>query len=114
MFVTYMSLDEVNQYIAARTAERHGAAMATVASPAELPATSSGAIVYDLDYFPAADRREILDTLTSGRVADVAVVHSYNLRPNQIRTLRQSGVVVHRRLHPGWLGRLIRARARTI
>ena len=113
MFVTYLSLDEVNQALAERTAEQCGAALNSLACPAELPANSSGAVVYDLDHFSATDRRQILDTLSYGPVEGIAVVHSYNLRPSQIRTLRENGVVVHRRLHPGWFGRLIRARVTT-
>ncbi len=40
----------------------------------------------------------------------VAVVHSYNMQPLQKAALRRNGVVVHRRLHPGWLSQVLRGR----
>jgi hypothetical protein len=85
--------------------------LASLASPAEIPLWPCDAVVYDLDYLADHERRHILDELTCGPVERLAAVHSYNLRPSQKRTLRRNGVVVHRRLHPGWFARLLRRKS---
>src|SRR5262245_252184 len=103
-----MSLDAVNQHLAARTAEQNGASLALLDRRAELAAWPGDAVVYDIDHLPANERERILDELTRGPVEKVTVVHSYNLRPSQSRALRESGVIVQRRLQPDWLGRLVR------
>ncbi|HLN29784.1 MAG TPA: hypothetical protein VK395_18705 [Gemmataceae bacterium] len=114
MFVAYISLDEVNQDLATRTAEKYGVTLATFASRAEMASWPCDAVVYDLDCLPADDRRHILDELTGDPVKRVAAVHSYNLQPIQKRGLRRNSVIVRRRLHAGWLSRLICRRASKI
>jgi hypothetical protein len=108
VLVAYVSLDEVNQDLAATVADKYGATLASLASPAEMAACD--AVVYDLDCLPSADRWHILAALICGPVKGVAAVHSYNLQPMQRRALRRKGVAVHRRLHSGWLSRLIRGK----
>jgi hypothetical protein len=112
LLIAYVSLDEVNQDLAARTAESVGASLASIGSPDELAASAYDAVVYDLDYLCDNDRRRILDELTAGAATRMAAVHSYNLQPTQKRALRRKGVVVRRRLPLGWLTRLVRGKKR--
>jgi hypothetical protein len=111
MGIAYLSLDEVNHDLAARTAGDYGVDLDILTSPAEITASPCEAVIYDLDYLADHDRRHILDELTRGPADTLAVLHSYNLRPGEKRALRRNGVVVHRRLHPSWLGRLMRRKS---
>ncbi len=111
MVIAYLSLYEVNHDLAARTADTYGVALAALTSPAEISSLPCQAVIYDLDYLADHDRRHILNKLTRGPADRLAAVHSYNLRPSQKRALRRNGVVVHRRLHSSWLGRLLRRKS---
>ena len=112
MFISYISLDDVNQCLMAETAEEFGATMDFFASQAELPIGPCDAVVYDLDNLHSADRRHILDELTSGPAKRLSAVHSYNLRPHDAEALRRNGVIVRRRLQRSWLTHLIRAKSK--
>jgi hypothetical protein len=107
VFIAYISLDEVNQDLAARTAEKYGAYLDGFASLADMPPLSCDVVIYDFDFLPSDERRRAFEELTSGRASGLTVVHSYNLNPREKKALRRHGVVVRRRLAPGWLGRLI-------
>jgi hypothetical protein len=111
MVVAYLSLDEVNHDIAARAADESGATVDALTSLAEVPDAPYDAVIYDLDYVADHDRQQILNELTRGPSHRLAAVHSYNLGPSQKRALRRNGVLVQRRLHPGWLRRLIGKRS---
>jgi len=110
VFIAYISLDEVNQDLAARTAEKYGVTLDFFASPAGMATLPCDAVVYDLDSLSRDDRLHIFDELTCGPVKCLAAVHCYNMRPIEEAALRRNGVVVHRRLHSGWLSHLIRGR----
>jgi hypothetical protein len=110
VFICYISLDDVNQGLAAQTAEEYGVTMDACASQAELPVVPCDAVVYDLDNLHSDDRRHILDELTSGPAKRLAAVHSYNLEPIDMEALRRNGVIVRRRLQRSWLRHLIRGR----
>jgi hypothetical protein len=108
MFICYVSLDDVNQRLAADTVEEFGATVDFCASQAELPVVPCDAVMYDLDNLPNDDRRHILDELSSGPAKRVSAMHSYNLPAGDADTLRRNGVVVRRRLQRNWLTHLIR------
>jgi hypothetical protein len=110
VFIGYISLDDVNQCLAAETAEDYGATMDFFASHAELTVVPFDAVVYDLDNLPREDRRHILNELTAGPAKRLSVVHSYNLRPIDAEALRRNGVIVRRRLQRNWLTHLIRGK----
>jgi hypothetical protein len=110
VFIGYISLDDVNQCLAAETAEDYGATMDFFASQAELPVVPCDAVVYDLDNLPGDDRRHILHEMTAGPAKRLSAVHSYNLRPIDAEALRRNGVIVRRRLQRNWLTHLIRGK----
>ena len=114
MFIAYISLDEVNQDLVTRTVDEHFETMATFASRAEMASWPCDAVIYDLDCLPRNDRERVLDELMGDPVRRLAAVHSYNLEPAEKRRLRRNGVIVRRRLHAGWLSRLILGRTRKI
>ena len=110
MFICYVSLDDVNQHIAAEAAEEYGATVDFCASQAELPVMPCDAVMYDLDNLPSGDHRRILNELRSGPAKRVSAVHSYNLKAADAEALRRNGVVVRRRLQRNWLTHLIRGK----
>jgi hypothetical protein len=110
MFICYVSLDDVNQRLAAETAEESGATIDYCASQAEMPVVPCDAVMYDLDNLPSDDRRRILNELRSGPAKRVSAVHSYNLKAADAEALRRNGVVVRRRLQRNWLTHLIRGK----
>jgi len=114
MFVAYISLDEVNQDLVMRTVDEHVVTLATFASRAEMASWPCDAVIYDLDCLPCDDRERVLDELMGDPVRRLAAVHSYNLQPAQKRRLRRNGVIVRRRLHPGWLSRQVLRRTSRI
>jgi hypothetical protein len=108
VFVAYVSLDEVNQDLLSRMADRCGVFSQCFGSLSDLEHVPCDAAIYDFDYLCAEEHRRIFEKLTSAPVDGLAAVHGYNLLPRQKRALRQNGVVVRRRLHAKWLSRLFR------
>lgn len=101
MLVVYLTVDDVNQDLAAALAEYCGVTLRPVSFrdwPLEEP---FDAVVYDLDSFPAAERDEILGKLLEHLSHRPAAVHSYNLGEDQVSRMRRNGVAVHRRLAKG-------------
>jgi hypothetical protein len=111
--IAYISLDEVNQYVAELTLAINGASVDFFASATDGGAPSCDAVVYDLDHLAADDRRHILNELTHSSAKRPAAVHSYNLRRSEEIALRRNGVAVYRRLQYSWLRRLVRGRTRS-
>jgi hypothetical protein len=98
MLVAYLTIDEVNQDLAAGLAERCNLTLQPL-SFRDLPRDGQcDAVVYDLDSLPRPEREEILAQLRQSLTLYPVAVHSYNLEEGQVDRLRQNGVAVYRRL----------------
>ena len=98
MRVAYLTVDEVNQEMAAELAARCHVTVEPVSFrdwPLQRP---FDAVVYDLDSFPKAERAEVLTKLLNSLALYPVAVHSYSLTEGQVRRLRRNGIAVHRRL----------------
>jgi hypothetical protein len=106
MLCGYLSLDEVNQDLAATLAAEAGIEL-DLLSPADT--TCDGrleAVLYDLDSLPEGERRTVLADLVGGCRTRAVAVHTYHLRARQARALRRRGVIVIRRLRAETFARL--------
>jgi hypothetical protein len=101
MRFVYLSLDAVNQALAARLAVAAGGRFSTLAFSDPLPTDPQVAVLYDLDFLPAEYREHLLDDLAAGRRAGRVGVHGYSLSPFMAQELLRRGVVVTRRLRGG-------------
>jgi len=109
MRIAYVTCDPVNRDLAERLAEECRVELCPL-GPGEVPAAASpDAVLYDLDFLPADDRRAALDGLAAGRPPCPAAVHSYNLADGAARELRRRGVGVARRLDRRVIAALHRA-----
>ena len=98
MRVAYLTIDEVNQDVAAELAA-HCHVTVELVSFRDLPLQRPfEAVVYDLDSFPEAERGEVLAKLLNNLALYPVAVHSYSLAEGQAQRLRRNGVAVHRRL----------------
>ena len=98
MLVAYLTVDEVNQEVAASLAERCNLTLHPL-SLRDWPRDGHfDAVMYDLDSFPAQERDEVLAQLLSSLPLYPVAVHSYNLDDGQVNRLRHNGIAVHRRL----------------
>jgi hypothetical protein len=109
MLCAYLSLDEVNQDLAARSADEAGVELDALTFRDAAPAGQFDAVVYDLDSLPPAYRRALLADLGAGQLVEPVAVHSYNLSAGQVRALRRRGVIVGRRLRSRLFDRLLAA-----
>ena len=109
MLCAYLSLDEVNQDLAATLAAGAGVEVDALTFRDAAPAGQFDAALYDLDSLPPAYRRALLADLEAGRWVEPVAVHSYNLSARQARALRRRGVIVGRQLQSKLFARLLAA-----
>jgi hypothetical protein len=109
MRIAYVSVDEVNQELALRIAERCGVALFPLSPQEPLPWDDFDAVLYDLDGLQTQQRRLILTSLTAKTPRYPVGVHSYNLGEAESKALRENGITVFRRL-----GRKLVQRLRTV
>jgi hypothetical protein len=64
------------------------------------PDEAFDAVLYDCDFWPIKDQREVLAESLAGYGTRVVAVHGYNLEDDQAEALRRQGVAVYRRLRP--------------
>jgi hypothetical protein len=113
MRFAYLTLDVVNQALAARLAAAAGVCFSALTFRDAVPSGPRDAVLYDLDFLPADFRERLLKELVAGPRRGPVAVHGYSLSPRVARALRRRGVVVARRLRAG-LFRRLRARARMV
>jgi hypothetical protein len=101
MRFVYISLDAVNQALAARLAAGAGDQFSALTFSDPLPKDHQVVAVYDLDFLPADYRERLLEDLRAGRRAGRVGVHGYSLTPFMAQELFRRGVVVTRRLWEG-------------
>jgi hypothetical protein len=106
MRFAYLTLDVVNENLAARLAAAAGLSFRTLTLRDPVPDGRGDVVLYDLDFLPADYRERLLADLKSGRWSGRVGVHSYSLTRRLARALRRRGVVVTRRLRGGLFRRL--------
>lgn len=106
MVVAYWTTDFVNLNLAREWAEECGASLEQAFFKGRAPTNSPDAVLYDLDYLPPDNQREILATLTNGPLHHSVAVHSYHLADELLAALQARGVIVGRRLEKGLIERL--------
>ena len=112
MRVSYLTTDEVNRDLALQLAEACGVTLQPL-TPRDLPQDGPGdAVLYDLDFLPAAHRQEVLAALAAGAMSCPAGVHSYSLDGAVAAALRKQTVVVSARLDRRLIQNLRRLAAR--
>jgi hypothetical protein len=100
VIIGYLTTDEVNQHLALQLAAECGTALEVVWPRDAPPDSRFGAVLYDLECLPPAERAQLLAGLLAGPAPRPGAVHSYNLAEPQIETLRANGVGVYRSLAP--------------
>ena len=98
MLIAYPTTDEVNRDLATRMAADWDITLALVSPREPLPDGRFDAVIYDLDYVPAALRNQIVKRLISSPSQFPVAVHGYNLVESEIESLYLNGVPVYRRL----------------
>lgn len=106
MRFAYWTIDEVNQHVAQRLANRAGVELDIRSFQDADAAVAFDAVLYDVDFFPADRRQTLLADLAAHRRAEPIVVHSYRLSGTEARALRRQGVIVVRRLRSSVFARL--------
>jgi hypothetical protein len=98
MRIAYLTLDEVNENLAALMAEKCGAALFPLTPRDPKPDGEFDAVLYDLDSFPPRHRKELLSELLSTRPLHPVAVHSYQLEEDEQAALRRCGLLVCRHI----------------
>lgn len=106
MRIAYWTTDFVNMNLARQWAEECGASLEQLFVKDRELEKGADAVLYDLDYLPPDNQREILARLTNGRLNHAAAVHSYNLADELSAALHTRGIAVGRRLERGLIERL--------
>ena len=100
MRIAYLSIDEVNQYLAFRMAEERRAALQVHFPVDPVPDGEFEAVLCDLDYWPGQSGEAVVERLLANPHRRRVAVHSYHLTKEQARALRDRGVGVFRTLEP--------------
>jgi hypothetical protein len=109
MRIAYLTTDEVNREWAKRLADESGATLYDLTPVDGPPDSQYEALIFDLDYLPPEQRREILAGLLVHPANRPTALHSHNLDDEVVVQLRQNGVIVARRLAPMIFQTLARA-----
>jgi hypothetical protein len=99
MLVAYLTTDEVNQDLATRLAVERGITVWPMCVRDGAADGEFNAVLYDWDYWPAEQRKELLAQWKAGPVSSPVAVHSYHLE-EESEALVRNGVMVFRRLEP--------------
>jgi hypothetical protein len=100
MHIAYLTTDEVNRYLAEAMAAACGLTLCPLAPKDPPPGGEFDAVLYDWDYLPARQQREVTAELLAGRRPHAVAVHGYNLEDARAEALRRHAVAVYRGLHP--------------
>jgi hypothetical protein len=100
MRIAYLTTDEVNLHQAEGMAAACGLTLCPLAPRDPPPDGELDAVLYDWDYWPAHERREVLAHLLAGPRPHALALHGYNLEDSQVEALRCHTVGVYRRLQP--------------
>lgn len=106
MRIAYLTLDDVHEVVAAQMAAEYDIELRTWWPKDGPPDGACSAQLYDLDYWPLPERRQVLSDLLAGRLPGPVGVHGYNLDDEQMEALAKRGVIVGRYLEPELLARL--------
>jgi hypothetical protein len=98
MLIAYLSIDEVNQDLAARLCEAGGTRLEVVEPRDPPPDRRFDGVVYDLDCLAPEDRRRLVGELSAAPPPWPVAVHGYHLEDGQAAALRRNGVAIHRQL----------------
>src|SRR3954467_11650758 len=98
MQFAYLTLDEMNQDLAARLADAAGVELDVLSFHAPAPDGPFDAVLYDLDYLPDDRRAALLATPAAGCRGKPVAVHGYHPSAGAGRALRRQGVLVARHL----------------
>ena len=98
MRIAYLTIDEVNQYLALRMADECRAALQVRFPLDPAPDGEFEAVLCDLDYWPGESGKAVLESLLANPHRRRVAVHSYHLTKEQARGLRDRGVGVFRTL----------------
>jgi hypothetical protein len=109
MLVAYLSIDEVNQALAAEMALACGLTVHPVWPKDRPPNGEYEALLYGWDSWPAERREQVLEGLADGPPHRPAAGHGYSLTEDEAEALRRRGVAVHRSLRPEVFTQLRRA-----
>jgi hypothetical protein len=109
MRIAYMTIDEVNQALAAHLVAECSAVVCTLLPKHPSPAGPFDAVIYDLDGMPSDERSALLEHLGRGTPDHPTAVHGYDLTVEQTGALIRNGVAAARRLHTGLLRSLLSA-----
>jgi hypothetical protein len=109
MRIAYVTIDEVNQDLAVRMADRFGADVSGVVPKDPPPDGRFDAVLYDLDAMSPTLRRQFVAVLRSSRPSRPVGVHGYNLEDDEANALRMRGVYVSGSLEPALIQDLCRA-----
>ena len=100
MRVAYLTTDEVNEQLALQMAQECGVTLCPLAPKDAPPDGEYDALLYDWDYLPVEEQREVMAELLSGPSPHAVAMHSYHLEDGQVEALRRNAVAVFRRLQP--------------
>jgi hypothetical protein len=100
MRIAYLTTDEVNEQLALQMATECGITLCPLAPKDAPPDGEYDAVLYDWDYLPVEEQREVMAELLSGLLPHAVALHSYNLEDYQVEALRGNNVAVYRRLQP--------------
>jgi hypothetical protein len=113
MRIAYVSIDEVNQALAARIAAEFGAVVCRVAPKDPAPDGLFDAVLYNIDDVPRDQRSELVERLRRGELDHPTAVHGYDITDEQASSLRQAGVAAAHRLDTGLFYDLLEAARRS-
>jgi hypothetical protein len=98
MRVAYVTTDQANEEFAKLLAEESQLTLHAIEPRDGPPNGEFDAIIYDWDFLPVSLRDGVLTGLTAGGRTCPVTLHTYFLRDEEIRKLRDKGVRVFRRL----------------
>ncbi len=101
MRIAYVSIDEVNQDLAARIAAEFGAVVCRVAPKDPAPDGLFDAVLYNMDDVPRGQRSALVERLRREEPGRPTAVHGYGITDEQARSLRLAGVAAAHRLDTG-------------
>lgn len=99
MRIAYVSVDEVNQSLAARMAASLGSILSGFDPEDGCPLAGFDAVLYDLDRVAPERRAALLREVRSQREPFPKAVHGYSLTEEEARELGLRGVAVAQRLN---------------
>jgi hypothetical protein len=107
--IGYVNNDEVNQALASRLAEEHGAVVCGLHPDGPMPDGMYDAVLYNLDEAPRLRRGDVLAEILRSPSECPKAVHGYDLSEDEVIWLRLHGVAAAQRLQQDLVQVLFRA-----